>query len=290
MIDFNNNIWSTGLNNKGQLGLGDINNRNNFELIDDIKALDIGCGNEHSIIIDIFNNVLVCGDNGYGQLGLDNLSLNDILDDYYYYSENEIKNINYNYVINNNDLDDERYPLRIFYLREFNKIPNIKCKSIACGGFNNILIDMNNEILTFGLNIYGNLNQNINLIEIKTPTYIYSRNNEKYKTKKVMINSFISTWIDMDNNLYVLGNTVNNYLYPIIIDTNVSNIMDLKDEYILYTNNDDNLVLLNHINGSEDDDINNIWDNNLLTKDILKNIKIKEASFISYNKILFTKK
>ena len=65
-------LWSCGLNNYGQLGLGDDYNRTTFTQvttnINDIK--EIYCGDYHTIILENDGTLWGCGYNEYGQLGL----------------------------------------------------------------------------------------------------------------------------------------------------------------------------------------------------------------------------
>ena len=70
IIDLNNNVWAFGQNHRGQLGLGDNQNRNIPVQIPDIKAKAVSCGEHHTMIIDLNNNVWAFGYNHVGQLGL----------------------------------------------------------------------------------------------------------------------------------------------------------------------------------------------------------------------------
>lgn len=68
----NYDLYTSGLNDKGQLGLGDNTNRSNFTLIPtDYRWIIICAGPNFFIAIDMDEGYLWgCGDNSYGQLGL----------------------------------------------------------------------------------------------------------------------------------------------------------------------------------------------------------------------------
>ena len=72
ILENDGTLWGTGLNSKGQLGLGDNNHRYTFIQIttnaDDIKQ--IYCGFYYTFILKNDGTLWGCGDNGYGQLGL----------------------------------------------------------------------------------------------------------------------------------------------------------------------------------------------------------------------------
>ena len=65
-------LYSWGDNSCGQLGLGDRNRRQLPTVIDSLSSnqiIAVACGENHSLVIDIFNRVFVFGDNCHGQLG-----------------------------------------------------------------------------------------------------------------------------------------------------------------------------------------------------------------------------
>ena len=65
-------LYSWGDNSYGQLGLGDRNKRQLPIVIDSLSScqiISIACGENHSLVIDIFNRVFAFGDNCHGQLG-----------------------------------------------------------------------------------------------------------------------------------------------------------------------------------------------------------------------------
>ena len=113
-----NEVLSFGSNNYGQLGLGDGEDRNiPTQIPSDIKAKQIACGGQHSMIIDTDSNSWSFGKNYNGQLGL-------------------------------GDNTERVKPTQI---------PNIKAKQIACGGEHSMIIDMNGDLWSFGQNIFGQL-------------------------------------------------------------------------------------------------------------------------------------
>lgn len=71
------NVYSTGLNSSGQLGLGDTTNRNVFTKVKDISNVkDIACGYDFSFILKNDGTVYSCGSNSNGKLGLGNYNNN----------------------------------------------------------------------------------------------------------------------------------------------------------------------------------------------------------------------
>ena len=79
IIKNDGSIWSCGLNNYGQLGLGDTTQRTTFTQVttninNDIKQ--VACGGNHTFILKTDGSVWSCGYNGYGQLGLGTNDIN----------------------------------------------------------------------------------------------------------------------------------------------------------------------------------------------------------------------
>lgn len=60
-LDINGNVWSTGYNEQGQLGLGDHKNRDFFTKINHTNIKSISCSEFYSLILDENNNLLISG-------------------------------------------------------------------------------------------------------------------------------------------------------------------------------------------------------------------------------------
>ena len=119
VIDTNNNVWSFGNNQYGQLGIGNNISQGQPQQIPNIKAKHIAAGSLHSLILDNNGNIWSFGRNTHGQLGL---GLNP---------------------------DQDIYKPTM--------IPNIKAKYISAGTIHSIIIDDNDKIWSFGLNVHGSL-------------------------------------------------------------------------------------------------------------------------------------
>jgi alpha-tubulin suppressor-like RCC1 family protein len=170
MIDLDDNVWSFGDNQYGQLGLGDNQRRDIPTLLENIKARSISCGRWHTMIIDLSNNVLAFGNNDYGQLGLG--------DNQNRYIPTLLKNIKVKSIscvkwhtmiidLSNNILalgsnsngqlglgNDQERNIPTPILSQGDKI---KAKSISCGRWHTMIIDLSNNILAFGSNNNGQL-------------------------------------------------------------------------------------------------------------------------------------
>jgi alpha-tubulin suppressor-like RCC1 family protein len=120
IIDTQYNVWVTGTNTKGQLGLN-IDAADIFVQIPDLKAIDISAGAETTLILDENNNVWGCGANDFGQLGLGS---------------------------------------NIHQVDQFTLLNLPKCDSISCNHNHTVAIDQNGHAWVMGLNYGGQLGLN----------------------------------------------------------------------------------------------------------------------------------
>lgn len=169
-IDINNNLYLNGFNLYGQTSIAKTN----------LKVKHVACGANYTMIIDENDNVFGFGFNGFGQLGSDNNfnmkakyiacgSNHTILID----MENNVWSAGLN--------KSGQLGLGTFLDHTnniFKQINGIKAKYAACGLLHTVLITLNDDILSFGSNEYGQLGLCHN-IDINIPTKI---NNIKAKT------------------------------------------------------------------------------------------------------------
>jgi alpha-tubulin suppressor-like RCC1 family protein len=72
-------VYAAGLNDSGQLGLGDNNNRNTFIEVSSLKDIyAVSAGYSHSIVLSNDGKVYGTGNNAEGQLGLGDYSKRNI--------------------------------------------------------------------------------------------------------------------------------------------------------------------------------------------------------------------
>ncbi len=194
---YQNNILSFGSNYFGQLGLGDNYSRSKPTHINYIKAKFVSCGNNYTVLIDINNNVWAFGFNYHGELGL-------------------------------GDNTNSRY------ISKPTKINDIKAKSISCGHSHTLLIDMNNNVWSFGSNSNGQLGLGNSGYDTNKnePTKING-----IKAKFVSCGSSHTLVIDMNNNVWAFGSNEygqlglgnNGYNTNITVPTKINGI---KAKYI----------------------------------------------------------
>lgn len=132
-------VWATGYNDKGQLGVGDINDRNTFTQCVDARghitgATDLACGTNHTAIIRN-GEVWQCGNNSDGQLGNTNTPSDN-------YSKVFVKSLMYT---NGSDGDTEAIT---------------KAKQVSCGSIHTAIIRDDGEVWQCGSNSYGQLGSN----------------------------------------------------------------------------------------------------------------------------------
>ena len=128
VLDEDFNVYSTGLNETGQLGLGSTGNVNVFTQVN-TSFLDPGeiinflsCGGYHTCVVTDKNNIYSTGDNYYGQLGLGSTG-----------------NVNVFTKVDTGFLNGE------------------SIKQISCSNYNTTLLTSNGRILITGSNSFGQL-------------------------------------------------------------------------------------------------------------------------------------
>jgi alpha-tubulin suppressor-like RCC1 family protein len=71
LLNYNNNVFSTGRNDYGQLGINNNTNINTMQFVID-NVTSVKCGQYHTVFLTVNGNVYSCGLNNYGQLGINN--------------------------------------------------------------------------------------------------------------------------------------------------------------------------------------------------------------------------
>lgn len=134
------NLYVSGDNQHGQLGLGDTKSRNSFEKVDiGNNIVKVVCGTFHVFIKKQDNSIWSCGYNSSGQLGLKHYS-NRLL----------------------------------FEMVDINDV-----KDIICGGHFTYIITNNNEFLVCGSNDVGQIGNKIDDVKICTFTKLNIKINIK---------------------------------------------------------------------------------------------------------------
>jgi alpha-tubulin suppressor-like RCC1 family protein len=175
LLDENNNVWVFGGNEYGQLGLGDIERINVPTVLiykdQNMQAKSVVCGNDHTVIIDLNNYIWVCGNNTYNQLGL------------------------------GNNLDRSNFPVLLSWNQDEENM-TIRAKSAACGLNHTVIIDMNNNVWSFGWNMEGQLGLGDNERR-HIPTLLQWSIVNKVKFISCGLNFTIM--IDMNDSVWVCG-------------------------------------------------------------------------------------
>lgn len=163
-IDAQNYVWSAGNNMSGQLGINNIDyHLSTYSKIPSMIAKRVACGLNYSVIIDKEDQIWTFGVNNYGQLGL-------------------------------SDCENSRVPV---LLRNNNSV--LKVKSVACGMYHTVLIDMDDHVWSFGKNYCGQLGLG-DTIHRNVPTLI-----EHLSAKMVCCGNYHTVVLDLDGNVWTFG-------------------------------------------------------------------------------------
>ena len=174
-------VYAFGRNDKGQLGLGDRNDRNvptklNSSNYDNKKIIQVSIGAAHSLILTEDGKIYSFGDNSTGQLGLGNV-LGKIVP---------------------TKIDSSHYG-------------NKKIVQVIAGGAHSFILTEDGEVYAFGNNGFGRLGLGDSNIR-KVPTKIDSSHYGNKKIVQVIAGGAHSFVITEDNDIYVFGYNGNGQL------------------------------------------------------------------------------
>ena len=221
VIDLNGNVWSSGMNGSGQLGLGDLRRRSILTQIElssialphgpNFKVKQISAGTLHTMMIDPDDTVWSFGENVFSQLGLGDQRDRS--------SPTQIPNLKakqvsagaYHTVVI--DLDDSA-PVWTFGWNNYGQlglgndvgrsrptlIPNLKAKQVSAGRDHTVVIDLDDNVWAFGLNEKGQLGLG-HTQDRTTPTLI-----EHLKAKQASAGGYHTIVIDLDDSVWAFGN------------------------------------------------------------------------------------
>jgi alpha-tubulin suppressor-like RCC1 family protein len=177
-LDINGNLYATGYNIFGTLGLNDMTHRNSFTEVPlpaNINIIAMAAGGWHSLILDSNGNIYATGDNYYGTLGLGSTA------EYYSFTKVPFPvNVNITaiaagydhslaldsngkvYVTGGNycgqlGMGDSGYETSRYNFTEVPLPTNTNIISIAARLNHSIVLDSNGKVYTTGRNDYGQL-------------------------------------------------------------------------------------------------------------------------------------
>jgi alpha-tubulin suppressor-like RCC1 family protein len=190
-------VYSCGLNDKGQLGLGNYDDKNiptptpiQYFYNNNINIIKISCGATHSLFLTDDGNVYSCGYNNMGQLGLGNYNEYYIPTLIQYFDNNdEIKINNDEIKINNDEIKINNDEITII--------------EISAGTYHSLFLTNGGNVYSCGYNNYGQLGLGNN-VHKNRPTLIHNLNN----IGKISCGFFHSLFLNNDGNVYSCGYNV----------------------------------------------------------------------------------
>lgn len=187
------NAWSFGFNTFGQLGHSDRISRNIPEQILDLEPKYVSAGFYHTVVIDLYDNVWMFGNESY---------YDSIPTQIPNFKAKQVSAGNHTLMI---DFDDNVWTIKTSHMIDNNTVPNqipdLKAKQVSTGNgcTHSIIIDLNNDIWTFGYNMNGELG----LGDYKNrdvPTKI-----QRLKAKQVSAGGKHTMFIDLANYVWAFG-------------------------------------------------------------------------------------
>jgi alpha-tubulin suppressor-like RCC1 family protein len=213
IIDSNNDVWTFGENDDGQLGLGDNEDRTYPVLLPRIKAKFISCGHSYTMIIDLNDNVWGFGTNYNGELGLEDNIDRNIPTLLPLSQERKIKFISCGSHTMMIDSDHNVWACGPNTLGELGlgddvnryvptQILGFKAKFVSSGHISTMIIDLDDNVWGFGYNRLGVLGLGDN-IHRNIPTLLpWSYEN---KAKFVYCSNSYAMIIDTNDNVWAFG-------------------------------------------------------------------------------------
>ena len=174
-IDSEGNLWAMGSNMSGELGVGDTERRKMPTLVEGIKPKKISCNTLRACMIDQDNYVRMTGFN---------TTLSGVDPDYGSFLTTPVRIDRY--ISREGELVDSP----------------IKSKDIACGTNHNLLIDIDDNLWTFGLGSQGQLGLG------DSGDKRYPKQVQNFKVKQISCGTDHSIVIDMDDNVWAFGSIV----------------------------------------------------------------------------------
>jgi alpha-tubulin suppressor-like RCC1 family protein len=172
-----NQLFTCGRNTEGQLGLGDLENRNIFTKLSNVpwQNTDINqivCGGYHTFVLTNDNQIYACGNNTHNELGL-------------------------GYIDNKNK----------FTKLENSPWQNAKIRQIICGWYHTYILTYNNDLFACGLNEEGQLGLGDNKYRTVFAKLVYTP--WRGSSIKQVACGYYYTFVLTDNNqLFACGNNL----------------------------------------------------------------------------------
>ena len=270
-IKTNGTLWSWGLNNFGQLGLGNIINQNlPVQVGTASNWLKIDAGNQHSLAIDNTGFVYAWGDNTFGQFG-NGTNTNSLIPILVSSSNNwaEVSaGLDHSLFLNsfgflfssgnntNGQLCNGSNSPSNMIMPATNSGAQFRYIAISAGGGHSLAIDNLNQLWSSGLNIQGQLglgnNSNTNILtQVGTSnTYFTISAGDTHSLVMDFSTSLMSTGRGLEGELGIGTNAANNTLQAIGCPTSVLDtetvVMD-KNTISVYPNPTKDLINIDYI-------------------------------------------
>ena len=213
IIDINGNLWGTGKNNTGQLGIdtGQEKIVEYTQLTHDLKFIQVACGSNHTLALSGDGRIWVTGSNDFDLLRLKQIDQVKRFTELEGYQAKQISCGGHHSAFI--DLDGNLYTFGHKTYGRLgrdgdNAIPgkvsipgNIPVIQVACGSDHMACIDDNHDIWAFGRNDYGQLG----LVRNKSSQRRHPVKIRNHKAKYVSCGYKQTAFIDLNDNVWIFG-------------------------------------------------------------------------------------